>query len=241
MKRILMLMIVSASILFGSNSVSAQMFSVGNSPQQRSFPSSYFRIGMGPTNFEYKGNDINPLGSTLLEFDNNALFINMETPGTNLTLMLGNNITGLKDKSFFDLGFVLSNKFSIIRDQAFTIGIPIQLYSSITSINNDRAEENFNQVNFALGSGGFVNLKLGKKFTFTNELTPGYGFSNSSGGFFGGSLFFLTGKSRLNLINLIGGKSISIGYDYNYRSFDIDGELYDFDLKSHLLTIGFSL
>ncbi|GAB5410509.1 MAG: hypothetical protein BalsKO_28740 [Balneolaceae bacterium] len=144
-------------------------------------------------------------------------------------------------KNYFDLSFTLSNKFALIRNPNLVLGVPIQLHSSITNINNDRTEENFNQVNFAVGGGGFINLKLGNRTSFTNELVPGYGFSNSNGGFFGGSLFYLTGKSRLNFSNLILGRSISLGYDFNYRSFDIDGELYDFDLKSHLLTVGVSL
>ncbi len=240
MTRILLLMIVFVLSIFSKPS-SAQMFSVGATPQASSFPNSYLRIGLGPTIFNYVGTDMSTGGSRLLEFDNNSLFISADTPGATLSLLLGNKLVGLKEKSFFDLGFTLSNKFQLIRKPRINAGIPIQLYSSITNVNNDRSEENFNQVNFAVGAGGFLNLRFGKKLSFTNELTPGYGFSNSSGGFFGGSLFYLTGKSRLNFINLIGNKSLSIGYDLNYRSFDIDGELYDFDLKSHLITLGISL
>ncbi len=240
MTRILLLMIVFVFSLL-TKPVSAQMFSVGTAPQVAPFPNSYLRIGLGPTTFSYTGTELGDTGPKLLEFDNNSLFISGETPGATLSLLLGNKIVGLKEKSFFDLGFTLSNRFQLIRKRSLNAGIPIQLYSSITNVNNDRSEENFNQVNFAVGAGGFFNLRFGKKLSLTNELTPGYGFSNSSGGFFGGSLFYVTGKSRLNFINLIGNRSISIGYDFNYRSFDIDGELYDFDLKSHLLTLGISL
>lgn len=228
-------------LLLSFDSAYAQMFSVGEATRQRTIATSFIRIGAGPSSFIYKGNNTNPSGSTLLEFDHNTLFVNLETPGVNLSLTLGNKISGFDEKNFFDLGFTLSNKFAIIRQKLITAGVPIQLYSSISNINADATEEGFNQVNFAFGGGGFINFKLGERISFTNELTPGYGFSNSSGGFFGGSLFYVTAKSRLNFNRLIAGRSISLGYDYNFRSFDIDGELYDFDLKSHLITIGFSL
>lgn len=241
MKRILLLTIVSFSFLLPSESALAQMFSVGDSPQQRTIANSFIRFGVGPASFDFMGGNGNAFGSSLLEFDNTVFFANLETPGVNLSLTLGNKITGFDQKNYFDLGFTLSNKFSLIGKKNIVVGIPIQLYSSITNVNNDRSEENFNQVNFAIGGGGFLNFKLGNRISFTNELVPGYGFSNSSGGFFGGSLFYVTGKSRLNFNNLIGSRTISFGYDYNYRSFDIDGELYDFNLKSHLITIGISL
>lgn len=241
MKRILLLTIVLSSFILLPKAVFSQMFSVGDAQQQQSFPNSFLRIGTGPATFDYMGNDLSPFGSTLLEFDSNALFVNFETPGLNLALLLANNITGLEEKNYFDLGFTLTNKFALIRRPFITVGLPIQLYSSVTNINNDRAQENFNQVNFGFGGGGFLNLKLGKRITLNNELIPGYGFSNSNGGFFGGSVFYVTGKSRLTFVNLLGRRSVSLGYDFNYRSFDIDGELYDFELKSNLLTIGISL
>lgn len=241
MKRNLLLTIVLFAFPLMYSSALAQMFSVGEVPRQRVLPTSFVRVGIGPAAFEYKGNNLNPLGSTLLEFDNTVLFVNVETPGVNLALILGNSATGMDDINYFDLGLTLSNKFLILRKKSISAGIPLELLSSINSINNDRSEENFNQVNFAVGVGGFFNFNLGQKLTFTNQLTPGYGFSNSNGGFFGGSLFYATGKSRLNFINLIGNRSISLGYDFNYRSFDIDGELYDFELKSHLITLGISL
>lgn len=240
MTRILLLTIVLSTALTSSR-LTAQMFSVGDSPQRVSNSNSFFRVGYGPVVFNYTGDASDPFGTTLLEVDASALNINLETPGVSLSLTLANKLTGLDEKTLFDFGFILSNNFTFIRGQKISAGVPIKLYSSLTNANNDRAQENFNQVNFALGGGGFINLRFAEKISFTNELTPGYGFSNSSGGFFGGSMFFVTGKSRLNFLNLIGRRTLSIGYDYNFRSFDIDEELYDFDYTSHQITIGISL
>ncbi|MEQ9309772.1 MAG: hypothetical protein RLN90_09985 [Balneolaceae bacterium] len=241
MKRNLLLTIVSFIFILSPSFVLAQMFSVGETTQQRVISNSFIRFGYGPATFEYTGNDLNPSGTEILAFDNNAFFVSLETPGVNLSLILGNELSGFDEKNYFDLSFTLSNKFALVRERSVIMGLPIQLHSSITNINNDQTEENFNQVNFGVGGGGFIDLKLGNRISFTNELVPGYGFSNSSGGFFGGSFFYVVGKSRINFNNIILGRSFSLGYDFNYRSFDIDDELYDFDLKSHLLTIGISL
>jgi hypothetical protein len=66
------------------------------------------------------------------------------------------------------------------------------------------------------------------------------GFSTASGGFIGGNVFSLSGKARINFYNLIFGKNISLGYNYNYDSYNIDGEEFDYDLSGHTLTLGFS-
>ena len=241
MKKIL-LSIFTVVISFTTfNSVYGQMFSVGDQNQIRrpdAFQSTYLRIGVGPTSFSYTGNPLNSLGTERLQFDNTALNVIFESPDVSLSIILANKFTGLDEVGFFDLGFALSNDLRIVRKPGINAGIPIQFYSSITNANNEKSQENFNQVNLAVGAGAFINLRIASRITFTNRFIPGYGFSNSSGGFFGGSMFYAVGKSRLNFNDLLFGRGISIGYDFNYRSFDIDEEFYDFDLKSHLITIG---
>lgn len=223
-----------------SQKLFAQMFSVGESQRRVSQPSSYLRIGFAPTQFKYVGNETVQGMPELLEINDNAFHANLETPGISLTLILANKLTGIKDKSFMDLGFTLTNNFPIVRRSILSLGVPLQLYSSITNSNNDQSQENFNQVNFAIGGGGFANLRISERLTLTNNFVPGYGFSNSSGGFFGGSMFYMKGKSRINFIDVFAGRSLSIGYDFNFRSFDIDQDLYDYELTSHLITIGIS-
>ncbi len=218
----------------------AQMFSVGESSGPATISNSYLKIGLAPTAFDYDGESNDP-GTSLLELENNAFFIGFESPGVELNLTLANQLSGLENKSFFDLNFTLSNRFYLINKRNVRAGIPLQLHSSITSVNNNQIEENFNQANFAIGGGGFLNIRIGEKLTFNNEATPGYGFSNSSGGFLGGSMYYLKTKSRLTFIGLIGGRSIGLGYDYNFRSFDIDDDFYDFDLTSHTITLAISL
>lgn len=217
------------------------MFSVGAPGRQAQASSSYLRLGAAPLSFDFQGNRLENSSSNFLELDYTAFYIAFETPGVIINLMLANQLTGLDEQSLFDLGFTLTNRFTILRGSAVQAGLPIQLYSSVTAVNSDRSNENFNQANFAVGAGGFLNFRFSNKLIFSNEFVPGYGFSNSSGGFIGGSMYYLRGKSRLNFINLLGARSLSIGYDFNFRSFDIEDEIYDFDFTSHLITLGISL
>ncbi len=241
MKKKTSLLLFFVGLLFISDYSFAQMFSVGESNWRPQASSSYIRAGIGPAMFVYTGDPrFNPNASAP-EFDNLALKVTLESPNIVLAFTLANNLTGLKANSLFDVEFTLSNKFTFVRGNSVQLGVPFQLYTSLISVVNERQFENFNQYNFAVGTGAFLNLRISDRITFGNEFNPGYGFSSSSSGFFGGGMLYMRGTSRLNFINLLWGRSLSIGYDFNYRSFDIEDEIYDFDFTSHLITLGISL
>lgn len=216
------------------------MFSVENTTRRSVFPSSYLRVGLAPSEFVYTGSETGPNGPESLELNNNLLFIGYEASGISFSAALGNKLSGIDEQTLIDIGLVLSNSFPIIRKPSFAFGIPLQLNTGLTIATSELYGERFSQTSFAIGAGGFFSLKLSDKIFFNNELVPGYGFSNSSGGFFGGSLYSVSGKSRLNIINLIGERSISLGYDFKFRSFDVDGESFDYDLTAHAITLGVS-
>ena len=229
------------ALSFLSTHTFAQMFSVGETRGPAPISSSYFRIGITPLQFEFMGGqDIDP-DTPLLELENTGIYIGFESPGVELGLTMANKLTGMDDQNLFDLSFILSNRFYLISSRSLRAGIPIQLHSSITNVNNNRVEENFSQTNFAVGGGGFLTFRFAEKVLFSNEVTPGYGFSNSSGGFFGGSMFYIKTKSRLTFLGVLRGRSVSMGYDFNFKSFDIDDDFYDFDLTSHSITLAISL
>lgn len=229
-----------ALLLFAPQSF-AQMFSVGEARGPSPSSNSYLRVGVSPLMFEFMGaQNIGP-NTSQLEIDNTALHIAFESPGVELGVTLANGLTGLDEQALFDLNFTLSNRFILINKRSFLAGVPIQLHSSLTNVNNDRTEDNFSQTNFGIGGGAFFTLRFSEKILFSNEVTPGYGFSNSSGGFFGGSLFYVKAKSRLNFLRVLKNRSLSIGYDFNFKSFDIDDDFYDFDLTSHTITLAISL
>jgi hypothetical protein len=241
MKKLTSAFLILACLSLASQPLSAQMFSVGNTEQRPSVATSFLRFGWAPTDFNYTGNITGPGNLQGLEFNHGAFYLNFESPGFSIGMSLGNKLIGLDNIGYVDINLTLSNQFALIRSPRFFAGVPVQLYSSLTNINNDREEENFNQANFALGGGAFFLARLSRKISFYNEFTPGYGFSSSNGGFVGGYMFYMRGKSRLNIQDVFGGYALSIGYNFNFRSFDVEQELYDFDLTAHTISIGISL
>ena len=235
------LLTIALALLFFSPQSFGQMFSVGETRGPAPSSTSYLRAGVSPLMFEFMGVQNTGPNTSQLALDNTAFYIGFESPGVELGITLANGLTGLDEQALFDLNFTLSNRFLLINKRGFLAGIPIQLHSSLTNVNNDRTEDNFSQTNFGAGGGAFFTLRFSEKILFSNEVTPGYGFSNSSGGFFGGSLFYVKAKSRLNVIGVLKNRSLSVGYDFNFKSFDIDDDFYDFDLTSHTITLAISL
>ncbi|RNC83067.1 MAG: hypothetical protein ED557_10130 [Balneola sp.] len=239
MKRYLALFFIASPLLFFTP-LHAQMFSVGEVNRTTPIPNSYLRIGLAPTEFEFMGDRTANPNSVGLESSSTAFVLHLDTPSLNLNLLLANSITGLDDKSLLDLSLSLSNQFTLIRRPRISAGIPLQLSSVLTNANNDQDQENFNQGSFAIGAGAFTSLRFARRAGFVAEFIPSYGFSNSSGGFFGGSVFMMNGKAKFDIHNVIRGRSLSFGYDFMYRSFDVDDDFLDFDLTSHQITLGIS-
>lgn len=161
--------------------------------------------------------------------------------GLSANALIGNRISGVKDGSFFDLNLKFTNGIRIIRRQKFQLGIPIELSTGLTTSNDDFYEDRFNQSYFSGGTGLSINSRINRKLRASVDGIIGYGFSNSNGGFFGGNLTYYTISSRVNVLNFIGNKTLSVGYDFFYKGYDIDVSLYDYDLSGHQFTIGISL
>lgn len=223
----------------GLTVVNAQMFSVQDRQERITRPTSILRIGTAISDFEYTGG-LNGTDQTLLERDNNLLAITFETLGLSANAKIGNSITGISDGSFFDLNIKFTNGFRLIRQQKFQIGIPVQLSTGLTTSNSDFTENRFNQTHFSGGTGALLNVNPSRKLEWQNSGVIGYGFSNSNGGFFGGTMNYINIASTINLLNFIGERTLSIGYEFIIRSYDIDSEIYDYDLNAHQITIGVS-
>ena len=233
-KRLLALLILTLAPSFSF----AQMFSISDRQERVSSNRTFMRIGTAITDFSFRGSLQQIPSARLLELSRAAFVFSIEGTGLQANAIIANNVTGMKDGSFFDLNLRFTNNFAIIRQQRLQAGLPFQLSTGLTTSNNDFSENRFNQTIFAAGTGLFTHLTFNSKTKFEADGVIGYGFSNSNGGFFGGNLFYMTGRARFIIDELIFGRSISFGYDYSIKSFDIDVETYDYDLTAHLLTIG---
>lgn len=227
-------------LFFATEIVSAQMFSVSDRRAEVTEPTSILRIGSSITDFSYMGTSTQN-GPELLNIDQSILVASFETMGLSANALIGNRISCVEDGSFFDLNIKFTNGIRIIRRQKVQFGIPIQLSTGLTTSNDDFYDDRFNQSYFSGGTGLFLNTRPNRKLQANLDGIIGYGFSNSSGGFFGGNLVYYSASVRINWLNAIGSRTLSFGYDYIFRGYDIDVSLYDYDLSSHQFTLGISL
>lgn len=215
------------------------MFSVDSEDTNRRFNpfTPYIRGGVEIVDFNYKGNPAEDLN---LSFHGLAARAAFESGAFNLGLSFGKDYTGIEDHSYFALNLKFENPFYIIRRPNFGLGIPVILSTELTSVGTDLSGNEFTQTNLSAGAGGTFALFIPGKLGLDLQFAPSVGFSTASGGFIGGNVFSLSGKARVNFYNLIFGKNISLGYNYDYNSYNIDGEEFDYDLSGHTLTLGIS-
>jgi hypothetical protein len=233
---VLLILILAPGSLYG------QMFSVdGESQRSSQNSSSLLRIGYAPVEFDYNGNSQSILPQDRLDFESGAFHIGLESPGLSASLSFINKLTGADDERYLNLSLEYINKFAFIRSQSFQMGVPLGLISSLVSVRNEQFSNDFSQTTFGVGAGMFASFRVPDKISVSLEGVPSYGFSNSSGGIFGGTNQALSASGRLNFLSLLPGRTLSIGYDYKYSSYDLDDDNFDYDLKLHLITIGVSL
>lgn len=221
------------------SSLKAQMFSVGDpEPVQSEAPGIYSIIGVSwePASFSYKGDDDVQLDR--VDFDDPILRFRFESPGLELTLGLGGNITGMNNNSYTNISGRIYNHLTLYRKENFNLHLPIQITTDLKRVRRENTEFEFQQSSFTFGSGLGAALRLGQKIDLNLKATPNYGFSFSQGNLFGGSLLRFDGRTYLVLRNLIGRRSVALGYHYDFRSYDVDGEQNDYDFTSHSFTLG---
>ncbi len=242
MKSLFIKVLLSIGFLTTPFFANAQMFSVDDEPERSVNPfAPYIRVGIIPINFSYTGDPAALKNNASLNFTGTVAHANFETGGFNLGISFGDDITGLNQQKYFDLNLKFFNPFYFVRKKSFGLGVPIQLGTKVTSVRSDRTSDEFNQTNLHAGAGAIARLIIPNKMDMRFQFIPSFGFSTASGGLIGGNVFSMRGLARFNFYNVIFGKNLSLGYDYIYDSYNIDGEKFDYDYSGHAITLGISL
>lgn len=219
-----------------------QMFSVDDSPGRFDYPNAAVYAGYESMDFNHQG-DENSFAQDLFNFQGTVLRFRFEGAGTNVYLGLGGGATGLDDASYFDAGIRYGYGFGLYRSQNVSLLLPIVLHSSFTSVgNDDRVVLNapqFEQGTFEFGGGLGLNARLAPRFRLALKVIPSYGFSFSTRERdASGSVGAIKGESRFYFDRLFGEAGLSLGYDYNTRQFDIEGQALDYHAAAHSILIG---
>lgn len=220
---------------------SAQMFSIGDPDpiQTRTF-GVYSMLGISweIASFEHTAGVAAP--NELLDFDEGILRVRFETPGLDLSLGVGGSLTGMGNTSYLNLNGRLFNQLPLIRRENFRLAVPIQITTDLKSVRRDESSFEFQLSSFTIGSGIASSIRLGDRIDFNFRGTPNYGFSFPQGNIFGGSLFRADADVYFYIRELFGRHALAIGYNFDFRRYDIDVDLNDYDFTSHSITIGYA-
>lgn len=239
-KGLFVLLVISVT---AAPSAQAQLFSAD---EQRSISrpltvSSLLTLSVESVDFQFQGENSGGLfGAQDLSFNASVIRFAFEDPSVFASLALGGSYTGLPDNtSYVNLKIKISAfRLPLIRGRFLTFQIPLEVLTDLTSIQDSTPGDDFQQSAFAFGGGGRLGLRIGRNLILTSTTTYSLGFGASRGGFFGGEAYFIENYNRLIIGNLIPGQPIALGYGYSFRSYDIDGEIFDYDLGAHTFTIG---
>lgn len=223
-----------------AQSARAQMFSVEGNTRDYSIPTALISLGIEQVNFEFTG-DLGPGVSDAFEFKGSILRLRAEIPNIFISFGTGGSITNLENHSYFEGLIKADYSFLLFGNNRIQLGLPLQLISSLTNVDTDQIvgiQTGFRQADVTAGAGLRLSGRPGNRFRVQVKAIPSYGFSTATGGSFGGSVFIFEGRAKAFFDRVFGDVGLSFGYDYNYKSFDIEGNLFDYNLNSHGFLIG---
>ena len=239
------LFILIAGFIFAATSpLQAQMFSVGDSAPEFSRPTNEIYIGLQPIDMNFEGGSVQPAAAAdVFAFSGNIIRLGYEGRSVDLSLGTGGEITGINDNSYFDIGGNIDFGLPLYRSESVSLYIPFRIASRYTNVTSNQALgiQGLNRFQFGsltLGAGGRVEIRPSENIRIHLGALPGYGFAFASGGFFGGSLSRVDGFGRLYLDQLFGDFGLSVGYVYDLRNYDIDEDVFDYEISGHSIELG---
>ncbi len=229
--------LIFSFIQLGPTFIYAQMFSVDVKEEKKGSNRTVLTLGTIFTDFSYRGNSQEE-DQKKLEIKDPALWLNIETRGVLINLLLKNSLTGYDEGSFIDLNLSLNNKIRIINKRNFTLSAPLRITSGATSSNRENTNISFNQTYIGIGGGLYIEINPKNNIKITSQGVIGYGFSNSNGGRLGGTTNHATINTNIEFQELMWKKNFRISYKYIFRSYDVDNnqmgdDIYDYNLKGH--------
>ncbi|MGF1669369.1 MAG: hypothetical protein ACFCU6_02895 [Balneolaceae bacterium] len=216
------------------------MFSIGQVEERGARPPGFFSmlgVSLDFADFSFRGSGL--AERDRLDFNDNILNFKFENPGIDINIGLGGSATGMSNNSYVNLRGLLYNDFVLHRSSGFRFAIPLQISTDFTRINRDITDFEFEQTSFSIGSGFNSAVRLTDRFQLTGRFTPNVGFSAARGTFFGGTLYSMQGRLRFVVDNFFGNNGLAIGYDFDFRDYDVDDDRFDNRFVGHGVTIGF--
>ena len=234
--------IITILLLGIATGVQAQMFSVEDENSgEFDLPSSEVYIGFEPTSVTYEGDEeISTAGR--YEYDAPVLRVGYSGRTVNFFMGAGGSITGSEEVAYFDVGGNINYRFPLYVSSQFIVTLPVRISSRFTNITTEQTAVTLDRFRFGsllAGAGLKANIRTQSNIRVQLGAVPSYGFTFASGGFFGGGLGTLAVNGRLFFDQLLSDDmGLSLGYKYDFRTYNIDEERFDYRIQGHSIQVG---
>ncbi|MGM0587542.1 MAG: hypothetical protein ACQETE_03925 [Bacteroidota bacterium] len=221
--------------------VQAQMFSVESKGAQpnNAWNQSLYLSGSW-VDFTYTGGgDAQYAGN--YEFNSPTIGLRYEIPGLDIYMNVGGGLTGMDEHSYVNVGAQLYQPFRLVGGGKFQLYAPLQLHSDFTRVVSERqlsGVDQFQQSMIAPGGGLMYGIEISDRIDYTGVGIAEYGFSFSAGNTFTGQVLGIQAQQRLSIANIFGAVGLALGYDLQFRRYNVEIDQYDYNLMSHHLYLG---
>lgn len=217
-----------------------QMFSVGDRERERGIPTNSLSLSLIAADFSFKG-DPSAINAGIFEFSGVVPRIRYEAPGLELFLSRGGSFTGLDDIDYFDMGFKIQRLIPLTGSEKVRLALPLLLKTSFTTVSTDQplGAVQFEQATIDAGTGLRLAVTFSEQFRFRSEATPFFGITFDTRRTSGtGSIFEFESQNRFYFDGLFGSLGLSVGYDLEFRSYNVEEERFDYNLLGHNFLLG---
>lgn len=213
--------------------VRGQMFSADEPrPKTASFYSRSFSAGPEVFTLEHWGEGLGGL-----EVDDMLLGVGFDAGGVSIRAAFTLSEPSPQSSSVFTIGAAVENSIRLAGGESMALLLPFRISTDYLQVSRERVAAQFRQSSLRLGGGMGWMIRRGR-LNLSAAVTPELGFSYSQGSVFGGGTRGVEAELRMGRIPL--GPRIGLEGVYRYvaRRYDIDGDLYDYNLAAHRVSIG---
>lgn len=237
----LLLNLLALCVLFvGPHRLSAQMFTETAESNTRSFLNNVtLSSGLSFMSFQSVGD--RRAGEASFEFDHPMLTLEAQLPSIKIGFRVANGLVGLEDPAARSIYAELGRRLRLASESSFQITAPVAIRTDFMKVSLDKSPSIFSQSSFQARGGldGLIRLAGGQGVLVVGG-GGAFGFSNSQGSIFGGTYQGLFAHSEIRIQPRALDAGLFVRVTAETSSYEIDGELYDYDLSGWGAMIGVS-
>lgn len=234
------LILLICLVLLPFVSANAQMFSVRSAKTIESVPSIGVYLGYQPADFYYKPSGSGTNNTTRFDFKDPIYRLQLELSGIDIYIGNGWNLGPDNGLNFFNIGAHIQGYLRAYQTPHFTLQFPVRLQTDYIQVQSKRTANasDMQESSGTIGTGPMISLRLGNMVRFTSNMLLNYGFSVQSMGTTSGTIYELTNSNRLYFDNVYNNIGLSLGFDYNFKRYNMSGISYDYAFKGYSILFG---